>query len=465
MTPNASRVTARDASSRSAFVPEREAGVPSDPAPHPRRGWIRLAATAGGEIVISVLVALVFFAVFMVGLSVIMPSGLTLNEVVQPTSDDEQRGNSNLTASFIGLRDLSDRLSPTAAVLTVLNTSVMRKAADAIAWGPVASGTPLREGDAVQTTREGRALITFKQGKRLQLEQNSLMIVRGARESLAEEDPTPTVHVLVGELWGNVARDSANRPVVNITSPGAVTHVSPANGAGTAQFRFAVGSDKTSVLSMYRGSAEIVTRGRTIRVGANQYVSVDSARGVAPPAPLPDAPTLLAPESGATFSYRELAPQVTFRWNAVAGAEGYRLLVAREPSFQAMLVDQRVVGTSFAYGNFHNGPYYWRVSALRAGAEGPPSQPRAVFITNIQAAPTLQLELPPDVVNGDACTIRGVTVAGTRIVVAGQDVPPDAAGRFERTVPLKRGFNVIVIEAIDRVGNTTYKSKVVEAKF
>ncbi len=465
MTTNAPRRLVPGPAARVAPAPVHEAEPDASHAARRGRGWIRLAATTGGEIVISVLVALVFFAVFMLALAVIMPSGLTLNEVVQPTSDYDAQGHPNPSASFVGLRDLSDRLNPTAAVLTVLNTTVLRKPADAIAWTSVSSGTPLREGDAVQTTREGRAMLAFPQGKRLQLEQNSLMIVRGTRASAEAEDPTPTVHVLVGELWGNVARDSANRAAVNISSPGVQAHVAPASGATSAQFRIAVGSDKTSVLSVYRGAAEVKARGRTVRVAANQYVSMDSIRGLAPPAALPGAPGLVAPEGGTSFRYRELTPQVTFRWQSVPDADGYRLLVSRNPYFQGVVFDQRLQGTSFAFGNFQNGPYYWRVSALRAGAEGPPSPPRALFISNIQQAPTLQLEFPPDVVNGDACTVRGVAGPATRIVVAGQDVATDAAGRFEQTVKLKRGFNVIVVEAIDRVGNTTYKSKVVEAKF
>src|SRR5207253_10553174 len=128
------------------------------------------------------------------------PPGLTLNEVVQPAPDHRTEGSPELSASFVGLSNLSDRLNPTTAVITVLNATVMRKAADAIAWGAVPSGTPLREGDAVQTTREGRALLTFRQGKRLQLEQNSLMIVSGNRTSPEAGDPTPTVHALVAEL-------------------------------------------------------------------------------------------------------------------------------------------------------------------------------------------------------------------------------------------------------------------------
>jgi hypothetical protein len=80
----------------------------------------------------------------------------------------------------------------------VLNTQVMRKAVDGIAWGAVPSGTPLREGDAVPTTRDGTALLTFSRGKRLQLAQNSLMIVRDTRD--AAEAADPEVVALPGDL-------------------------------------------------------------------------------------------------------------------------------------------------------------------------------------------------------------------------------------------------------------------------
>lgn len=425
---------------------------------------LRHAATAGTEIVISVLVALAFFAVFMLGLSVLIPSGLTLSQVVQPGSGSGDASSHNFTASLEGLGNLGDRLNPAAAVLTVLNTQVMRKAVDGIVWGAAPSGTPLREGDAVQTTRDGTALLTFSRGKRLQLEQNSLMIVRGSREADESVNPAPSVHVMMGELWGNVAREGEERGVVHVTSPGAATDVTPAS-TGPAQFRIAVTRDQRSVLSVYRGTAEVVARGRTVHVAANQYVSMDSLRGVAAPATLPGAPALVAPDGGATYSYRELPPQVDFRWNAVPGADGYRLIVSRSPEFQGVVVDQRLTVTRFTFGDFKSGPYYWRVSALHAGAEGAPSQPRAVVVSNVQRPPGLHVEFPAAVLNADQATIRGTTDPGVRIVVAGEKAAVDASGRFERAVTLKRGFNVVVVEAIDRVGNTAYQSKVVEAKF
>jgi hypothetical protein len=252
---------------------------------------------------------------------------------------------------------------------------------------------------------------------------------------------------------------------MSLTSPGVETRVTPPSGTGAAQFRIAVAPNKTSVLSVYRGSAEVLARGRTVRVAANQFVAVDSLRGAGTPATLPGAPGLVAPEGGATYSYRELAPQVEFRWDPVPDVDGYRLLVSRSPEFEGIVVDQRLHATSFTFGAFKAGPYFWRVSALRAGAEGPPSRPRTLVLSNLQRVPNLTVTFPADVVAGNACTIRGQTDPGIRIVVAGDQTEVDVTGHFEHSVTLKRGFNVVVVEAIDRVGNTAYKSKVVEAKF
>ena len=428
------------------------------------RGHLRRVATAGTEIVISVLMALAFFAVFMLGMSVLMPSGLTLGEVVLQGSSGGEASRHNLTAALLGLGNLGEQLHPAAAVLTVLNTQVMRKTADDIAWGSVSAKTALREGDAVQTTRDGTAMLTFGRGKQLQLEQNSLVIVRSSRRAAESASPAPSVHVMMGEVWGNVGGAGEERQTVHVTSPGSVTDVSPAAG-GRAQFRILVDRDKRAVLSLYRGTADVVARGHTVRVGANESVTMDSLNGVGVPMALPMAPALVSPEAGATFRYRERSPRIEFVWEPVKDVDGYRLLVSRSPQFEGVVIDQRMTAPPLSNVSLKNGTYYWRVSAIRAGAESAPSPPRAMVIASEQRPPGLAVEFPAAPVSADRCIIRGTTDPGTRILVAGQNVRVDASGQFEQVVTLKRGFNVVVVEAIDRVGNTTYQSKVIEAKF
>jgi len=187
-------------------------------------------------------------------------------------------------------------------------------------------------------------------------------------------------------------------------------------------------------------------------------------RGIGTPAALPAMPTLLAPDVGATFRYREMAPSVQFRWGSVAGVDGYRLLISRNADFQGVVIDQRLTATSFTYGNWSRGSYYWRVSALRAGAESPPSPPRTVIVSSVMVPPLLTVRFPA-VVDADHVMLSGESEEGVRVLVAGEPAAIDRSGHWSAVVRLKRGFNVVVVEAIDKVGNTAYQSKVLEAKY
>ena len=460
--------TDRDPITRPSVTPPTAPAPRGGPAPgrdeEPAPTRLKRLIAFGAELVIAVAVALLFFVIFLGGLTVIMPSGVTLRSVVGPASypgvDD---GDRTLSGSLDGL-GLGGRRQ--AATLTVLNNEVKRKSTGEIAWGSARSGLALQDGDAVQTTRDGTALLKFTKGEELQLGRNSLMVVRTANERPTDRTVRSSVLVLEGDLWAGVDRATGRYQQMSVATPTTTIEVGAGVSASPgARIKVAVGRDKSSTISVYDGTAELTAGGRRIRVGANQFVRVDSASVMSAPAPLPAAPVLAAPARDARFDYRELPPRVRFDWAPVGGVDDYRLVVSRTPDFHTVLFDRRLSGTGFTYGNLESGAYSWRVSAFRTGAEGPPSETRSITVEKRATAPALQVEFPPDVIDGDACTITGVTEPGNRVFVAGVTVQPAESGRFERRVQLKRGFNVLVVETHDRVGNAAYRSKVVEAKF
>lgn len=447
-------------------------GAPGSEPPHAARREeaqptrLRRLMALGAELTVSVVAALLFFFVFLGGLAVIMPSGVTIRSVVGTASysgsgeGDQER---TMTGSLDGLTGLEPG---TTATLRVLNNEVKKKGTSEIAWSSVHSGSALRDGDAVQTTHEGTALLRFAQGEEFQLGQNSLMVVRATHERPAASTVRSSVLVLDGDLWAGVAHGSEEEKQVSVATPTATVEVGASAGASAgSRIKVSVGPDKTSTISVYGGVADLVAGGKRVRMKANEFVNVDSASVMTAPAPLPDPPGLIAPAREAFYDFRELSPQVRFEWTPVAGAESYRLVLSRTPDFRHVVLDRRMSGTGFAFGNFEEGDYWWRVSVFRAGAEGPPSATRTLQIAKRSNAPALEVTFPADVVAGDECTIAGVTEPGNRVFVAGESVQPAASGHFEHRVRLKRGFNVLVVETIDRVGNTAYRSKVVEAKF
>ncbi len=124
-----------------------------------------------------------------------------------------------------------------------------------------------------------------------------------------------------------------------------------------------------------------------------------------------------------------------------------------------------MTGKDFSHGNLKEGEYYWRVSRLSGWAEGGFSETRMVRVVKDQAPPMLRVQLPGGVVQRARVTLKGVTEPGSRVFVQGERVTIDSAGAFEHGVPLKRGTNVIVVEAVDAAGNVAYQSDYVTGRF
>lgn len=79
-----------------------------------------------------------------------------------------------------------------------------------------------------------------------------------------------------------------------------------------------------------------------------------------------EPPTLQSPASGAQFSN----PPVVFRWSAAAHAESYRLQIATSNTFETIIVDQPVAGTTVTVGAppLQRGvSYRWRIGSVYNG--------------------------------------------------------------------------------------------------
>jgi hypothetical protein len=73
--------------------------------------------------------------------------------------------------------------------------------------------------------------------------------------------------------------------------------------------------------------------------------------------------TMLMPLDGATFS----SGDVPLTWYTIAGAEGYRVQVATEPSFATPVVDETIETASLNADGLGTGEYFWRVQAIVEG--------------------------------------------------------------------------------------------------
>ena len=227
-----------------------------------------------------------------------------------------------------------------------------------------------------------------------------------------------------------------------------------------------VGPDDTSILTVHKGTVDLLIDGKTVGVGADQVVKIQPGKALVYLRPPPGAPGLTSPAKDETFTFRNLPPRVSFGWDKGANVRGYHFVLARDPDFQEIFHEDVLGDNQFSHGNLNQGDYYWRVSSVSSNGEGEFSRTRHFRLIQDLELPTLVVNYDTDTVaDGDKFELRGRTDPDARIFVGGIPVKIDEGGQFVHNLFLKRGFNVIVVEAVDKVGNVNYFSKVVNVEF
>jgi len=77
----------------------------------------------------------------------------------------------------------------------------------------------------------------------------------------------------------------------------------------------------------------------------------------------------------------------------------------------------------------------------------------------------LRVESPPAQVDGASFTVRGYADPRARVYVMGQRFEVNRDGSFEAEIRLKAGANVLLVEAVDPAGHSSYWSQVLRARF
>ena len=299
----------------------------------------------------------------------------------------------------------------------------------------------------------------------LHLGENSLVIVKNTGSLTKERKRRRSLVVLSGRLHGQVAAEDGEAPGVELVASDGSKIRPKATGSKPAVFTVVVGKDEETTLSIHGGEAEIVSGDQRIVVKANESVIMAKDRPVTAPVALPSPPKLETPKNRLTQVFRSRSPTIRFSWRESAGADRYRLTLARDAKFQDVVYEGDVEGTEFTHPRLKAGSYFWRARGVRADALGIPSVTRRLSLTADREPPKLEIAFPPSVVEAPQLVMKGATDPGTRVFIADQPVAVDSSGRFEHLISLERGANMIVVEAVDESGNTTYRSELIHARY
>jgi hypothetical protein len=419
------------------------------------------------ELAIVILIVLLFFSIVLGITNFFFPIGTSIKDLTSSLSESVSSTRSRELAISRGEGELKPGASlPISAKVSYIDNKVSVKLANDIAWATARLGMPLYHRDAIQTYERARALVEFDAENYLEVGQNSLVVFQKMEPDLFLPKARTFRVMVEGELRGRLSPSAAGSTSLEVALPGTNLQVTPSQTQGEdVEFRLTVNPDKSSTLSVHRGNAQLLVGGESVLVEGNHGLTIGPDGQPQSIVPLPSPPQPKLPVEGSAAYYRDLPPRLNFSWQPTETAQGYRLTIARDPTFRQLVVDEQLSGTTFRHGNLKGGAYYWRVQSIKGTVEGAPSEPRALRIVQDHTPPLLSVQKPPKVVRRPTITLRGKTEAGAKIYIEGRPVKVDSDGGFRHRVHVKPGASLIVVEAVDAAGNVAYSTNLVNRKY
>ena len=134
--------------------------------------------------------------------------------------------------------------------------------------------------------------------------------------------------------------------------------------------------------------------------------------------------------------------RVEFSWEAVGGARGYRVEIAKDVLFSEGVVPRNVSRNALSYSIPEDGKYYWRVKAVRReNDQNEASWPQLITVRTqpvpqeeIPPPPDLMLYAPPEA-RRNVILINGKTDPTATVVIrfelGGETISDSAEGEIE----------------------------------
>lgn len=423
------------------------------------------------EAILVLTLVLFAFLIILYTLNRVFPVGQDLFSLVRPGGDKLERSNEDGISRELHLvteagKQALGRGTGISAVLTNVENSVKSKRAAQIAWQDAKKDMVLYNRDAIQTFRKSSAMLSFGSGNSLELDENSLIIIRQLDQDPFLNENRSVVVLMDGQLTGQISRNERDSFNLEVIAPGAVARVlSKEDSAQPARFRMAVNPDESSILTVLEGTADLVIEGESLQVGANQIVKVEPGKQPVYLTPPPGPPMLRLPLNGETFTFRDVPPILSFEWEGNRGVTAFHYVVATDPDFESVVYEGRTGNNRFSHGNLKPGDYFWKVSSIRSDQEGRFGDTMRFALIQDLKPPPLTVDYPENPVGSGQVELKGKTESEARVFVGGIPVMTNENGEFTHNLLLQRGSNVVVVEAVDNVGNVAYFSRIINAEF
>ncbi|MEM7153545.1 MAG: FecR domain-containing protein [Myxococcota bacterium] len=304
------------------------------------------------------------------------------------------------------------------AEVTAARRKVEAKPPEKPEWKKASPGLDLYRGWRVNTQERASAEITFRDYSRIELRENTLVIIYGGSRTRARRKTTEAT-LDRGAMRTRLAayagkpKDSA----VTVTTPSAVAEF---DGGSTLVTVDPEGTSRVANHGEGKASVRSKKGGKRVKVGSKMGSKVKKGAKPTKPKPLPPTPQW-DKRAPAIFVAPSGSGTVTGRWTPSDEAKSYRVEISRQADGREMVSSQTVPGTitEFEGKQLAPGDYYISIAAIDDDSfESPPSAPVKLSLVSVPlltpgAAPLPALDDP------DAAAAAGPTEVprGTRLDV------------------------------------------------
>jgi len=234
------------------------------------------------------------------------------------------------------------------------SNQVRRRSQGILVWNDLRTGEAVYESDAVYVAEDSQAVVTLEDGSRVEIDENSLVVIRSPKEGEA---------ILLDIVRGGVSSKAGSRGVAIRTGSTSVT----LEKSSSARVRLR--KNRTAQIDVSGGRARVATKNRgkvDVRAGQRQSISGDGQAQDLQKFEI----ALAAPKPGEQIFFAGEATGVRFSWKAQPGRGPYLFELSADPEFESTILKTKTRKTGISAPGLPEGVYHWRVRRRGRGRAG-----------------------------------------------------------------------------------------------
>lgn len=318
-------------------------------------------------------------------------------------------------------------------------------------WIDAMRGDLFAQSDGIRTFSESYAQLSFVDGSDIQVEPNTVAVIRKSRIDQLNNATDTEITLEDGGLLARLSAAGKDQSKYVLNAGSSVSELQTQN--------FYAETEESGLVKLtnYDGQAIVNSNNVTVTIRQNEGTVVERGKAPLDPVKLLPSPELAWSTTDSVVS--DLP--VVYAFRAIEGARSYRIQYGTDPNFTDDVTEINTTNTSIPFDDLPMGMTYVRVQAIDdLGLRGPFSKTSRIIRTEDKVPPPIFID---DMNNellfavNNTISINGATEPEARFMIDGTRIPVQATGRFSYQKDINDNETTLQLSSTDPSGNTTQK--------